>query len=299
MNGIEIISFLNNNIFSLEGMINSVTGALLTAIFLRHNTSTQEFEKIKAGQFKQLTEELLANGQMTYTEFYKANNFLEVAQLADKSKTTNPNSDEYDFDWFIRFYEAVGNVSDREMQFIWAKILSGEIQNPSTYSFKTIDALKNLNKKDAILFRTICNHSFSIGDSVFVPNERDYIEKCQIDYIDIMRLNELGLIHNDSTIHIDFEISEEEKVVLVNKNLALLIRSSDNKTHNVKINTYPFTVAGFELASLLEVYASDEDFIMYGQILREMRNCDVSVRRIQQIGEEMRLDSTNLLDDEK
>ena len=64
---------------------------------------------------------------------------------------------EYDFDWFIRFYEAVGNISNQEMQEKWAKILAGEISKPASFSLSTIDALKNMGQKDAILFEKICN----------------------------------------------------------------------------------------------------------------------------------------------
>lgn len=47
-------------------------------------TSTQEFEKIKAGHMKEVAIKLLETGKMTYSEYYKMSNFLEIAQKADK-----------------------------------------------------------------------------------------------------------------------------------------------------------------------------------------------------------------------
>lgn len=73
---------------------------------------------------------------MTYTEFYKAKNFLKIAKKADthySQKQQDRNYNFYDFDWFMRFYEAVGNISDDDMQDIWARILAGEINNPSFF----------------------------------------------------------------------------------------------------------------------------------------------------------------------
>ena len=84
MNGTEIIIFLANNLQSVASVVGPVAGALFTAIFLRHNTKANEFEKIKAGQFEEVANDLLASGKMTYTEYYKANNFLKVAKKADE-----------------------------------------------------------------------------------------------------------------------------------------------------------------------------------------------------------------------
>ena len=130
MSGTEIIAFLTTNFPTVMTAVGAVTGSLFTAIFLRHNTSVKEFEKIKAGQFKEVADELLAAGKMTYTEYYKANNFLNIAKKADEYYSEMPHEDlihTYNFDWFVRFYEAVGNVSDKEMQDLWAKILAEEV----------------------------------------------------------------------------------------------------------------------------------------------------------------------------
>ena len=80
MNGTEIISFLSNNAPAIVSGTAPIVGAIITSIFLRSNTATTEFEKIKAGKFDEMIEELLKNGQMTYTEYYKANNFLKIAK---------------------------------------------------------------------------------------------------------------------------------------------------------------------------------------------------------------------------
>ena len=84
MNGTEIINFLSSNFSTVMTTVGAVTGSLFTAIFLRHNTAVSEFEKIKSEQFKEVADELLESGKMTFTEYYKANNFLQVAKKADE-----------------------------------------------------------------------------------------------------------------------------------------------------------------------------------------------------------------------
>ena len=83
MNGAELITYLGNNASTILSAVGPIVGSIITAVFLRNNTATTEFEKLKAGRFDEVIEELLTSGQMTYTEFYKAKNFLKIAKKAD------------------------------------------------------------------------------------------------------------------------------------------------------------------------------------------------------------------------
>ena len=149
MEGTEIISYLLTNAPAIWSGLGPVVGSLITVLFLRKNTSTTEFEKIKAGKFDEVLDDLLSSGHLTYTELYKANNFLKIAKKADKYYSQKAHLETtgcFEFDWLIRYYEAVGNISDENMQDLWAKILAGEINSPSAYSLKTIDTLRNMRK---------------------------------------------------------------------------------------------------------------------------------------------------------
>ena len=284
MNGTEIITFLSNNLDTISSAVGPVTGALFTAIFLRHNTKTDEFEKIKTGQFKEVADDLLASGKMTYTEYYKANNFLTVAKKADGYYKEHPRLEEkgtYDFDWFMRFFEAVGNVSDETMQNLWAKILAGEIAQPSTFSLKTVDVMRNLSKRDAELFIKVCSHSFiSSATNYFLPNEDEFIEYVGIQYADIMKLSELGLIFNDATITLNMDISNEPQILINNHSLIMLITSASGNSEKASIRQYPFTEVGKELSTMISESASDEDFVKYGQLLSRNKSHKISVHKV-------------------
>lgn len=284
MNGTEIITLLSTGLEKMSSAISPVAGALFTAIFLRHNIKTNEFEKIKAGQFKEVADDLLAAGKMTYTEYYKANNFLIVAKKADSYYQENPKQEEkgvYDFDWFIRFFETVGNVSDDTMQNLWAKILAGEIARPSTFSLKTIDVMKNLSRKDAELFIKVCSHSFmSSATNIFFPNEIQFMEAVDIQYTDIMKLSELGLIFNDASINLEFNINGKPNILLSNDNLIMVISSTSGNSETVMIRQYPFTEAGKQLYTLIGETTSNEDFIKYAELLSHNNSYQISVHHV-------------------
>lgn len=299
MTGMEIIALLSNSPTAIS-VVSSVVGGLFTTIFLRRNTSVAEFEKIKNGQFKEVADSLLKAGKMTYVEYYQASNFLEVAKKADKYYSEihhDNNNANYDFDWFVRFYEAVGNISDEVMQDLWAKLLAGEVAEPSSFSLKTIDVLRNLSKQDAELFSLICSHSVMTRGQNFLPHYDTYLEKHNIYYTDIMKLNEQGLIFNDGTIGFSTSIGQNPNVLFWNNDLVMTIESSDDKNIEIHIKTYPFTKAGQELAVLVSKSVSEENFIeLAKEIANKNQECILGVYKIVSLDEKSILhDGKNLL----
>ena len=299
MTGMEIIALLSNSPTAIS-VVSSVVGGLFTTIFLRRNTSVAEFEKIKNGQFKEVADSLLKAGKMTYVEYYQASNFLEVAKKADKYYSEihhDNNNANYDFDWFVRFYEAVGNISDEVMQDLWAKLLAGEVAEPSSFSLKTIDVLRNLSKQDAELFSLICSHSVMTRGQNFLPHYDTYLEKHNIYYTDIMKLNEQGLIFNDGTIGFSISIGQNPNVLFWNNDLVMTIESSDDKNIEIHIKTYPFTKAGQELAVLVSKSVSEENFIeLAKEIANKNQECILGVYKIVSLDEKSILhDGKNLL----
>ena len=286
MNGTEIIALLSSGVECMKSAVGPVVGALITAIFLRHNTKTDEFEKIKAGKFEEAAELLLSSGKMTYTEFYKAKNFLTIAKKADKYYQDNfqkkvVNNEKYDFDWFVRFYEAVGCVSDDTMQDLWAKILAGEIAQSSTFSIKAIDTLKNLNKKDIELFIRICSYSFnSDSQKRFLPNIDKYLNDVGIVYEDILELSELGLILDNAFLVSEIDIEKKPKIFVRGNKLVMTICSSSGNPMKASIDEFPFTKVGNELSLLTNVDPSLKEYVNYGKLLSDNKSYKISLHNV-------------------
>ena len=238
MDGTEIITILASGISGALSAVGSIVGAILTSVFLRHDTATEESEKIKAGQFESVVEDLLSRGKMTLTELYKAKNFLEIAKIADgnnaqKAKIFAEKS--YDFDWFLRFYEAAGNISDEQMQDIWARILSGEINCPGSFSLRTIDVLRNMSKNDAELFNKICSYVIDVESDAFLPNYETYLEKSGITYSEIMRLGEIGLINSNGFLSLKITVPPEGRMVFHNSRLLISAKSATDDNVDIRV----------------------------------------------------------------
>ena len=76
-----------------------------------------------------------------------------VLELGDK----NVQDHEVDHDWTARFFNDVQDVSSKEMQTLWAKILAGEVERPGSASIKTLGTLKNFDQAIAKAFQTLCS----------------------------------------------------------------------------------------------------------------------------------------------
>ena len=97
-----------------------------------------------------------------------------------------------DPDWTARFFDHVQDVSSEDMQRIWAKILAGEVESPGRTSLRTLDTLRNMTKRDAELFRRICD--FVLFKVVhFIIYERGYIKGYDtLRHINMVHLQDCG-----------------------------------------------------------------------------------------------------------
>ncbi len=81
-----------------------------------------------------------------------------AAQLPDREIEDH----EPDHDWTARFFNEAQDVSSEEMQILWARVLSGEVERPGSTSIRTLGILRNLNRANASLFRRLCSACVSL-----------------------------------------------------------------------------------------------------------------------------------------
>ena len=238
----------------------SVIGPFLTAYLARKDTIDIEFEKAKVDTFKDVALQLLDAKELTYVDFYKANNFLTIAEKADAyyaKMEHRTGQHTYDLDWFVRFYEESGTVNNEMLQDIWAKLLAGEINCPATYSLLTISVLKNLNQRDAELFEKVMAYSISF-DEPFIPNYESYLKQYKITFDELMYLDEIGLLHSKPLIENDIFANNDRKYFIYNENYCIKIEQTIKDAQPFGIDGYPCTRVGKELASLNKRTLSDE-----------------------------------------
>ena len=92
--------------------------------------------------------------RLLYQEMKKQKNIENVvAKTAEILAEKNEESEEgVDEDWITRFFNSIQDVSSERMQNLWSRILAGEINNPNTYSLRTLDAMTKMSTQEATLF---------------------------------------------------------------------------------------------------------------------------------------------------
>ena len=101
--------------------------------------------------------------RLEFQEEKRQSNIISVLnEAAEELGDKEVQDHEPDHDWTARFFNEVQDVSSDEMRTIWAKILAGEVERPGSTSARTLTILKNLDRKPARLFNTLCSVCASI-----------------------------------------------------------------------------------------------------------------------------------------
>ena len=182
-------------------------------------------------------------------------------QLENK---TECSSDPIDQDWMTRFLSAAQDVSDDDLQNLWAKILAGEIIKPKSCSFRTIETLKNMSKDEFDIFLKIC--PFICGE--FISEEGNLLGKYGITYGMILSLDECGLINSGVLISRDNIIKKNSVIFSTNK-YTLVGTTKTNNYFKTSITVYPLTESGKKLYSLSECDINEGYLFEYIQALNK------------------------------
>jgi hypothetical protein len=158
-------------------------------------------------------------------------------------------------DWLLQFVEAAKNVSDEEMHTIWAKILAGEVSNPGTYSKRTLDFIKLLEKQDAETFSTICQYAFEMGNQkgfrfLLSPNTIGQSYHGKVTEQDLSHLNSIGLLRQAEYLPVEQII--EGSILYFHRKLKFeeVQKAPFERMRNTSVLVHPFSMLGQELFGL-------------------------------------------------
>lgn len=310
-----MLEIIKDGITIVSPVIQNCITALITTVFLRKNTSIEELEKLKANKFGEVVSDLLENDKMTYLEYYKCRNFLKVAKLADQAsqsrarKKSSKQETQFDFDWFMRFFDAVGNISNEDLQMLWGKILANEMERPKTCSLRTLDMIRNMSPEEANTFTILCKYIMESGSSYFIYPTGFYDEhegyaactsvlsEAGINYANsIMPMLEAGILTGDHDLAIYLE--KGKNLGVHNENILCLIEYQGEDTKLFKQEAYFLTTNGVELYNIvrnMSDYESDTEYAI--QCFKQMKeeNQDMKIAAYRRLEVEPYFDFTDIL----
>lgn len=191
-------------------------------------------------------------------------------------------------DWTARFFNYAQDVSSEEIRKLWSKVLAGEVERPGSVSIKTLDILKNLDKKCADLFRMLSSvcvtlelNGLELLDAR-VPNlggykEGNSLQEYGLGYDSLDVLREHGLVSSDLNSWFKYtlcilpwvsETRAPRPVIPFGFQGQLWVLSPTTKNDadkEFKLTGVALTRAGWELSKIVEL----EDMAAYAEALAE------------------------------
>ncbi len=162
------------------------------------------------------------------------------------------------------------------MQKIWAKILSGEVENPGRTSLRTLDTLRNMTKRDAEMFRDVCD--FVIDNFAFY--DKEYVQSYDaLRYDNLLHLQDCGLI-NVGPLRAAFTWNDMDNFLISRyQNTALRISRNEKAKKVLEIPGVLLTTAGRELFRIAEWTLQMDYLRSFAKFLRS-ENCELSYAKV-------------------
>lgn len=167
-----------------------------------------------------------------------------TAQVLEKAKghvLEDITESEIDSEWLANFFNETKNVSDEEMQEVFASILAGELEKPGSYSKRTLSVVRQLKAEEAQLFIKSLKYSVKTGGKILIITDMD----AGLLYTDIVELEDAGLVKMNEQ---HFEITINKENTYLYGGLIGIVKSNNNSLPSQSIAC--MTKAGEELYEL-------------------------------------------------
>ena len=195
-----------------------------------------------------------AQSRLRHVETRRQANLERIAEEAKKALPDAVSEKPVDEDWILQFFETAKDVCDAEMQKLWARILAGEVASPQTYSKRTLQFLKTMDKDEAIAFVKYCGFAFVDPQGwpfVFSdPVTSDEMRK-SFDTNYPFHFIDIGLVADD-----DFrQLSALNGQTLIYFDRKFKVNTPPPPTHGMMEQVYgyiTFTQIGYELRRIID-----------------------------------------------
>jgi hypothetical protein len=201
--------------------------------------------------------------RLVQEEEKKQENMENITGQATTQLNDNAKPENIENDWIAHFFEKCRTVSDKEMQSLWANILSGEANNPGKFTKRTVELVATLGKDEAHLFTKLCTSMLSGGDHfpiIFEVADEIY-QKKGLNFLSLTHLENIGLIKFNNLQ--GFLLQQlQQNITLLYFEIPIQFNFKSPEKNKLQIGKVMFTKSGQELASICGA-RPDFEFLKY------------------------------------
>lgn len=233
---------------------------------------------------KEQRDEILAYRRIINIELGRLERLESIITQASNVRLPSVSDKPVDEDWIYNFRERAQDVSDKQMQEYWARILAGEIAQPGSFSIRALEAVKTLSIDEAKLFATCCRFVWNgeEEEDKFVPiilydEKRRLCEQAGLTFTTLHLMQSSGLI----TLG-DFSITDPTRTYHIeyfghHYELTLLERHVTGRLYQFHVGNVLFSQAGREL---LRIINAEADRKYEQEILDYWKKDKVTIKKV-------------------
>ncbi len=214
--------------------------------------------------------EVVTGGIMQRIEFQEKKrqaNIVSVVQDAAAELNGQEVPDhEPDADWTARFFNDVQDVSSKELQRIWSRILAGEVGTPGRTSLRTLSILKNMSREHAEIFSNLSRYAINS-----LIHEGSYSALTNaLPSFSFIEMQELGLVHGQLDVYQTINLGNDGSIVKTNCGCLLVVEGESGK--EITLHGHVLTGPGRELSQFCD-NKSDFEYLKYFAKFLAGHNC--------------------------
>lgn len=199
-------------------------------------------------------------------------------------------------DWINLYFENAKTTSDEYMQNIWAKVLAKELEAPGSFSFQTLNVLRNMSADDFKLFELMCslqvNHRLLTG-SIY--------HKYGLTWLNRVRLKELGLLNLDSSEQTNIISPLKNNATVYCDQYVIVFTNGSNKDIEHKFDIHLLSSSAIELIKIVDMQANEQFIIDYTREISKKKHANINIslhKFVSQKGDQVTYSEENLLNQE-
>ncbi len=177
----------------------------------------------------------------------KAITFAEAELRNDSQEPPDRNVDS---DWLFRWRDYAGGVSSEELQGLWGRLLAGEVKSPGSFSYRTLELIRNLSVEEAARIERL---SRFVIDDFIVRSQNELLKSEGLHFKELLDMQDLGIVSGVEALGLTRTLISvvEDRFIspLCSHGRVLLLRNGDPKKE-VKIKVYLLTSIGKQVLRL-------------------------------------------------
>jgi hypothetical protein len=170
------------------------------------------------------------------------------AELQNDSQ--QPSDRDVEADWLYRWRDYAGDVSSEQLQSLWGRLLAGEVKSPGSYSYRTLEFVRNLSGDEARRIERLSR--FVITDFI-ARNQKQILAEEGVTFGELLYMQDLGVISGVESIGLSLTLRSNDQQRFIKPLCShgrVLVVTHDDPKKEFQVQAYTITTIGRQVLRL-------------------------------------------------